>query len=237
MVGRLAPSDLGRPEVSPALGDLAGLPPALMFCGTRDTLMPGCRLLARRAAEAGWDLTYVEEPGLLHVFPILPFIPEARQAWRQTRGVPASDDLARRRSPPSAPLTAYSLWKLRQDVFVVEQECGYPDLDGLDLLPEHPARGARGRATAWCSAAPGSSTRVTPWRIGRVVLHPTVRGQGWADRLMEAALQVCPDTDVVLDAPGARWPPGTPRFGFEVTGPEFLDDGIPHLPMRAARDQ
>ncbi|WP_051549467.1 alpha/beta hydrolase [Nocardioides sp. URHA0032] len=76
--------DLGRPEVSPALGDLAGLPPALTFCGTRDTLAPGCRLLARRAAEAGWDLTYVERPGLLHVYPLLPLIPEARDAWRST---------------------------------------------------------------------------------------------------------------------------------------------------------
>jgi acetyl esterase/lipase len=76
--------DLGRPEVSPALGDLAGLPPALAFCGTRDTLAPGCRLLARRAAEAGWDLTYVERPGLIHVYPLLPLIPEARDAWRTT---------------------------------------------------------------------------------------------------------------------------------------------------------
>jgi acetyl esterase/lipase len=75
---------LGRFEVSPGLGDLAGLPPALMFCGTRDTLMPGCRLLARRASEAGWDLTYVEAPDLIHVFPVLPLIPEARHAWRQT---------------------------------------------------------------------------------------------------------------------------------------------------------
>ena len=79
-----SPDDLGRPEVSPALADLSGLPRALMFCGTRDTLNPGCRLLARRAAQAGWDLTYVERPGLLHVYPILPLIPEARQAWRTT---------------------------------------------------------------------------------------------------------------------------------------------------------
>ena len=47
-------------------------------------LAPGCRLLARRAAEAGWALTYVEEPGLIHVYPILPFIPEAGRAWRRT---------------------------------------------------------------------------------------------------------------------------------------------------------
>lgn len=77
-------ADLGRPEVSPALGDLSGLPPALMFCGTRDLLAPGCRLLASRAAEAGWHLTYVEIPDLIHVFGLLPFIPEARTAWRRT---------------------------------------------------------------------------------------------------------------------------------------------------------
>jgi acetyl esterase/lipase len=78
------PEDLGRPEVSPALGRLDGLPPALMFCGTRDLLVPGCRLLADRAAAADWDLTYLEAPGLLHVFPVLPFIPEAHHAHRLT---------------------------------------------------------------------------------------------------------------------------------------------------------
>lgn len=76
--------DLTRPEVSPVLGDLTGLPPALMFFGTRDLLVPGGRLLARRAAEAGWDLTSVEEPGLLHVYPLFPpFVAEARHAFTQ----------------------------------------------------------------------------------------------------------------------------------------------------------
>jgi acetyl esterase/lipase len=79
-----SPDDLGRPEVSPGLADLAGLPPGLMFCGTRDLLLPGCRLLARRAADAGWDLTYVERPGLIHAYPVLPWLPEARPAFRQT---------------------------------------------------------------------------------------------------------------------------------------------------------
>jgi acetyl esterase/lipase len=79
-----SPDELGRPEVSPGLADLAGLPPALMFFGTRDSLAPGGRLLTRRAREAGWELTSVEEPGLIHVYPVLPFLPEAGQAWRQT---------------------------------------------------------------------------------------------------------------------------------------------------------
>lgn len=80
-----SPEELGLPEVSPALGDLSGLPRALMFFGTRDSLAPGGRLLTRRAAEAGWDLTSVEEPDLIHVYPILPFLPEAARAWRTTK--------------------------------------------------------------------------------------------------------------------------------------------------------
>lgn len=71
--------DPTRPELSPLDGDLSGLPPALMWCGTRDLLQPQCRLLAERAAEQGWDLRYVEEPGLIHVYPLLP-VPEARRA-------------------------------------------------------------------------------------------------------------------------------------------------------------
>jgi len=76
---------LGRPEVSPALGDLAGLPRALVLYGTRDLLAPGCRLLVRRAVEAGWDLTAIEEPDLIHVYGLLPFVPESARAFRQVR--------------------------------------------------------------------------------------------------------------------------------------------------------
>jgi acetyl esterase/lipase len=79
-----SPEDLGRPEVSPALADLAGLPPALMFFGSRDSLAPGGRLLVRRAREAGWALTCAEQEDLIHVYPLLPFIPEASRAWRET---------------------------------------------------------------------------------------------------------------------------------------------------------
>lgn len=75
--------DLARPEVSPGLGDLSGLPRTLMLYGTRDLLTPGCRLLRERAVEAGWDLSWVEEPDLLHVYGLFPLIPEGRRAMRQ----------------------------------------------------------------------------------------------------------------------------------------------------------
>ena len=133
--------------------------------------------------------------------------------------------------------TAYDVWRLRQDVFVVEQECPYPDLDGRDPEP-----GTRHVLLSDDALPDGQSLLgyarvlddVQRWRIGRVVLARSARGRGLADQVMTTALQVCAGRDVVLDAqsPLAGW---YATFGFEVDGPEFLDDGIPHLPMRLSR--
>jgi acetyl esterase/lipase len=78
--GSQDPERLADPRVSPGLGDLHDLPPALMFCGTRDLLQPGCDALFARADEADWSLEYVVAPGLIHCYPLLP-IPEARDAF------------------------------------------------------------------------------------------------------------------------------------------------------------
>lgn len=74
--------DPARPEVSPVNGEHAGLPRTLVLCGTRDLLVPQVRESVRRARTAGVDVTYREEQGLLHVYPILP-VPEARGALRE----------------------------------------------------------------------------------------------------------------------------------------------------------
>ena len=197
-----------------------------MFCGTRDLLAPGCRLLAGRAAAAGWDLTYVERPDLLHVYPLLPFVPEARARPRQLEFL--LDDDHGLAFADLDPRTAYDVWRLRQDVFVVEQECPYPDLDGRDLEPgtRHVLRPRRRRAGRLRAGA----RRRRPRRIGRVVLAPPARGRGlrrrsWTPRSRASA------TATSCWTPRPRSPAGTP-FGFEVTGAEFLEDGIPHVPMR-----
>jgi ElaA protein len=131
------------------------------------------------------------------------------------------------------PLTAYSLWKLRQDVFVVEQRCPYPDLDGRDLEPEtrHVVLEDAHGAVVGCARVLDDGD---VWRIGRVALHRTARGKGLADALMHTALQVCRGRDVVLDAqePLTSW---YASFDFEVDGAMFLEDGIPHVPMRLSR--
>jgi ElaA protein len=128
--------------------------------------------------------------------------------------------------------TAYDVWRLRQDVFVVEQACPYPDLDGRDLEPgtRHVLlTGGDGALQGYLRLLDDGGVA----RIGRVVLAPAARGRGLADELVRAALAECAGREVVLDAqsPLAGW---YASFGFEVSGPEFLEDGIAHLPMRRA---
>jgi acetyl esterase/lipase len=65
--------------VSPLGADLTGLGPLTVFSGTRDILNPDARLLVDKAAAAGVDIDYHEQPGLVHVYPLTP-TPEGRAA-------------------------------------------------------------------------------------------------------------------------------------------------------------
>jgi len=124
---------------------------------------------------------------------------------------------------------AYDLWALRESVFVVEQSCPYQELDGRDLEPgtRHLWVQQDGRPVAYLrilSEEPGL-------RIGRVLVAPPARGRGLAGTLMSAALELVGDRPSHLDAQSylAEW---YTRFGYEPAGPEFVEDGIPHVPMR-----
>ncbi|MCA2208759.1 alpha/beta hydrolase fold domain-containing protein [Nocardia rosealba] len=70
------------PMVSPLFGDLTGLGPLTLFTGTDDILNPDARLLRDKARAAGVDLDYIEEPGLVHVYPLTPS-PEGARARRR----------------------------------------------------------------------------------------------------------------------------------------------------------
>ena len=73
---------LDAPSLSPLHGRLDGLAEMAVFIGTRDLLWPGVRRLRDKAEAAGAALHYVEAPGMLHAWPLLP-VAEARMARRQ----------------------------------------------------------------------------------------------------------------------------------------------------------
>ena len=128
--------------------------------------------------------------------------------------------------------TAYDVWRLRQQVFVIEQDCPYPDLDGRDLEPA-----TRHVVLLDDDGAVLGTLRVLDdgdWaRIGRVVVAPAARGRRLAALMMDEAMALCGDREVRLDAQT-----GLTGFyagyGFEVSGPEFDEDGIRHVPMTRA---
>lgn len=132
-------------------------------------------------------------------------------------------------------VTLYRILKLRVDVFVVEQNSAYPELDGRDLEP-----GAR---LVWAQRnddVVGTLRLVDDGdavRIGRVATAVSARAAGLAGRLMSRALELTAKRDTVLDAQTylRRW---YEKFGYAVDGEEFVEDGIAHVPMRRpARDR
>ncbi len=127
------------------------------------------------------------------------------------------------------PRTAYEVWRLRQQVFVIEQDCPYPDLDGRDL------EDATRHVVLLEDDTVVGTLRVLDdggWaRIGRVVVAAAARGRGLAALLMDEAMAVCGDREVRLDAQTGLTG-FYESYGFVVTGPEFDEDGILHVPMR-----
>ncbi|TDB78708.1 GNAT family N-acetyltransferase [Micromonospora sp. KC721] len=126
--------------------------------------------------------------------------------------------------------TLYDLLRLRVDVFVVEQACPYPELDGRDVEDgtRHLWLAADDAVLAYLRilAEPDGAAR-----IGRVVVAATARGAGHAGRLMTEALRLVGDRPCLLEAQ-AHLAHLYARYGFTGTGPEYVEDGIPHLPMR-----
>jgi len=138
----------------------------------------------------------------------------------------------RLRQAPFADLTGlevYGLCRLRVDVFVVEQQCPYPELDGRDLEPGtvHLWVESDGRVAATIRVLDDGDTRA----IGRVATAASFRGRGLAGRLVHEGIARCAGFPITLGAQ-AHLEGWYERFGFRRSGPGYVEDGIPHVPMR-----
>jgi predicted GNAT family N-acyltransferase len=132
----------------------------------------------------------------------------------------------------------YALLKLRVDVFVVEQQCPYPELDGRDVEPATVHlwfADDDGGIAATIRVLDDGDTRA----IGRVATAAAHRGEGLAARLIQAGIALCEGAPITLGAQ-AHLEGWYARFGFVRIGPGYVEDGIPHVPMRrepTARDE
>ncbi len=132
----------------------------------------------------------------------------------------------------------YDILQLRSEIFVVEQDCIYNDLDGLDKLAVHQMLKKDGKVIAYARLLkPG--TRFPDYSIGRVVVKMSERGTGLGIALMEEA------KNYMIDNWDARKIKVSAQqylrrfyesLGFKVVTKMYLEDGIPHLGMLFQRE-
>ncbi len=131
----------------------------------------------------------------------------------------------------------YAIVRLREAVFIIEQNCPYPDSDGRDpnawhLLGWRKHEGAR-RLVAYARVfEPG--VRYTEASVGRIVTAPEVRGTGLGKTLMAEALrrmeELMPGQAVKIAAQ-RRLENFYLGFGFRPVSAPYVEDGILHIDM------
>jgi ElaA protein len=127
----------------------------------------------------------------------------------------------------------HDLLRLRQDVFVIEQDCIFHEIDGRDPDAVHVLGRRDGRLVA-CARIFAPGAHYEEASIGRIATDPGVRGTGLGHELFRVCLEI-----------SERMAPGAPirlaaqahlerfygAYGFVGVGDRYMDDGIVHLDM------
>lgn len=133
------------------------------------------------------------------------------------------------------PHELYAIMALRQEVFVVEQNCPYLDADGRDQGSWHlMGRDASGKLICYTRLLPQGLAYSDYVSIGRVVSSPSARGTGAGKLLMQRSIDMCRhlfgNQPIKIGAQSYLLK-FYETFGFRSTGEEYLEDGIPHTKM------
>ncbi|MEM1338739.1 MAG: GNAT family N-acetyltransferase [Bacteroidota bacterium] len=128
----------------------------------------------------------------------------------------------------------YTLLQLRSEVFVVEQDCVYQDIDTKDKQAYHVLGLQNNELAAYARFFAGGDYFENP-AIGRVVVDKRYRKKGLGKLIVLACLRYI---DQNLKAPTIELSAQTylkkfyEDMGFSITGKEYLEDGIPHIRMK-----
>ena len=128
----------------------------------------------------------------------------------------------------------YSILRLRQEVFIIEQNCNYLDADGVDLTAFH-LMGLINNEPAMYTRYFIAKDNPQHGIIGRVIVHSKFRGLGLGLLLMEHTERCFKQrhnlNKITLGAQ-AHLKLFYEQLGYRVYGAPYDEDNIPHLPMR-----
>ena len=131
----------------------------------------------------------------------------------------------------------YEILELRSEVFVVEQDCAYQDVDGEDQEALHLLGYESNILAAYARIFP-PGTYLDKACVGRVVVKDTHRGKALGVQLMKAAIEIALkkfETPVIALSAQTYLTKFYKDLGFQPEGEEYLEDGIPHILMVKSR--
>ncbi len=132
----------------------------------------------------------------------------------------------------------YELLRIRSDVFVVEQNCVYQDVDGNDQTAIHIWLTKDGKVVAMCRICP-DGTKMPHTSIGRVIT--TERGKGYGMLIMKIAINVVksriPHADHIEIEAQLTKLKFYERLGFVATSEPFMMEGLMHIEMKLVQEK
>lgn len=129
----------------------------------------------------------------------------------------------------------YRIIQLRQEIFVVEQDCPYLDADDKDQMSYHVMGiDADNTLQAYTRLVPPDISYTGYTSIGRVITSAAIRGKKQGVPLMQFSIDQCekiwPNIPIKISAQ-TYITKFYNSLGFEQTGDEYLEDDIPHIAM------
>lgn len=129
----------------------------------------------------------------------------------------------------------YKILQLRNEVFVVEQNCPYQDCDGKDVTAHHLCAWKGEKLLAYTRLLPIGISYPQAASIGRVVTSPAVRRQNLGKQLMQNSIEkiyfLFGQVPIIIGAQ-LYLKAFYESFNFVQVGDGYLEDGIPHITMQ-----
>ncbi|MFM6945593.1 MAG: GNAT family N-acetyltransferase [Flavobacteriales bacterium] len=133
-----------------------------------------------------------------------------------------------------SPIELYNYLQLRSEVFVVEQNCVYQDLDGQDLHAQHVLAHSNEQLIA-CARILPKDTNYPEISIGRVIVAPSFRGRNVGHALMKYCIEqieIKYGKQIIVLSAQAHLQDFYKKHNFAAVGDVYLEDGIPHIKMK-----
>lgn len=121
------------------------------------------------------------------------------------------------------------IFRLRQQVFIIEQQCFYEDIDGHDRKARHLMFYENEILGAYLRIFPVGTKYDNEASLGRIIVNPEYRSTGLGPKLIKKGIELC-DGPIRIEAQAALENYYS-KLGFRKEGDVYIVDGIDHLQM------